>query len=124
MTRPLAFHAEHFQGEFIGIDLVSDLGDATELVHHISAHCLIRTIRNLNAGLIVQILERNQAIDFEITTLALRRDFFIFGVIFVPDFTNQTLHQIFHSHDAISAAVFIQNNRDVMAVGAHLGERR
>ena len=95
--------------------------------HHIPSQCLVGAIIEFNAGQFMEIIKRYAAVHINGTVMecgahgagcGLRQ------IVFVANVAHELFGHVFQSHDAIGAAVFVDDHRKMNAAFAQHRQAR
>ena len=103
-------------------DALAHDGQPAELVDDEAGHRLVRTLGQLQAGAVLEVLEVEQAVDLDVAVEQRARGL-LGDVVLVVDVADDLLDQVLEGDDAVGAAVLVDHDREVVALAAHLRHR-
>src|SRR5580698_312851 len=90
-------------------------GQVPEGGQQIASDGLVRALGQLNAGLLGEVIQVQQAVDLQLAAAQLAR-LALIGVVLVLDLADQLLDQVLERHDARGAAVLVEHDCQVRAL--------
>ncbi len=119
---PAALDLAHGDPALGVVDPVAGLREPAEPLHQEARHRLVGALGQLDAGLVLEVVEVQQAVDLDVAA-AVHGGLGLVEVVLVLDVTDELLDEVLHRDDAGGAAVLVGDDREVHALAAHVGER-
>ena len=110
------------EGATVDDDALAHLGEPAEIGHDEAGHGLVRPLGQLEADLVREVLDVEQAVDLDLAADALLGP--LLDVVLVADVADELLDEVLERHDARGAAVLVDDDGEVGAGRPHLEHRR
>src|SRR5215469_9097696 len=119
---PPAVELGHGQPASIQVSRLAGHGQVAERGEQEPGHGLIRAVRQLDAGLLGEVVKVHQPVHFELAGAQPARRVSL-DVILVLDVADELFDEVFERHDARGATVLVDDDREVGTIPPHLRQR-